>query len=77
MNSTWVLHVKCRVELDRQQGALHLPLLRVDLLHQETLPWYLSDEVDHDNIGAAGCSYLSQADLMGLEVIYLCTIVKK
>ena len=58
-------------------GALHLPQPWVDLPHQETQPPYLSDEVDGNNIGAAGCSYLSQADLRGLEEINLSTFVEK
>ena len=49
----------------------------MDLPHQETLPPYLSDEVDSNNIGEEGCSYLSQADLRGLEAISLGTFVEK
>ena len=49
----------------------------VDLPHQGTPSPYLSDEVAYNNIGAAGCSYLSQADLRGLEVIDLSTFVEK
>ena len=49
----------------------------MDFPHQGTIPPYLSDEVVNNNIGAAGCSYLSQADLRDLEAIDLCTIVKK
>ena len=75
-SSDWVLHVRCRAEQDWRQGALHLPQPRVDLPHQETQPLYLSDEVASNNIGAEGCSYLSQADLRGLESLYLSTFVE-
>ena len=49
----------------------------MDFPHQEALPPYLSDEVEGNNIGAEGCSYLSQADLRGLEAIGLGTFVEK
>ena len=71
------MHVRCREQQDRRQGALHLPQSRVDLPHQETIPRDLSDEVEDNNIGADGCSYLSQADLRGLEAISLSTFVEK
>ena len=35
------------------------------------------DEVVGNNIGAVGCSYLSQADMRGLELISLSTFVEK
>ena len=37
----------------------------------------MSDKVGDNNIGAEGCSYLSQADLRGLEYISLGTFVEK
>ena len=49
----------------------------MDLPHQETIHRYLSDEVENNNIGAEGCSYLSQTDLRGLESISLSTFVEK
>ena len=38
---------------------------------------FLSDKVDSNKIGAASCSYLSQADMRGLEALYLSTFVAK
>ena len=64
------------MEQDRRQGALNLPQPWVDL-PQGTPYRYLSDEVEGNNIGAVGCSYLSQADLRGLEALYLGTFVEK
>ena len=49
----------------------------MDLSHQGPQPPYLSDEVGDNNIGVAGCSYLSQADLRGLEAIGLSTFAEK
>ena len=75
--SVWVLHVRCRVQQDRRQGALHLPQPRMDLPHQGTPPPYLSDEVGDNKIGAVGCSYLSQANMRGVKALYLGTFVEK
>ena len=44
---------------------------------QATQFLYLSIQLDNNNIGAVGCSYLSQASMDGLEEIDLGTIVKE
>ena len=48
----------------------------MDLPHQGAQPLYLPSKIDSNNIGAVGCSYLSQADLRGLEAIDLSTFVE-
>ena len=58
---------------------------RTDLHHQPTQldlpdwtpPLYLSGEAGENNIGAAGCRYLSQAKMGGLEIIDLSPFFEK
>ena len=44
---------------------------------QATQFLYLSIKLDNNNIGAVGCSYLSQTSMGGLEEIDLGTFVEK
>ena len=46
-------------------------------LNQATPALYLSNEAGSNNIGEAGCNYISQADMRGLESIDISTVVKK
>ena len=75
-NYGWVLQVKFRVEPNLRQGDLYNLSAELDL-PQEILPWFLFGKVeDNNSIGAACCSYLSQANIDGLEIIRL-TIAEK
>ena len=74
--SNCVLCARCREQQDWQHGDLY------DLQSQLDCPsapqsLYLSDKVEMNNIGATGCSYLSQTDMRGLKVIHLGTLAEK